>query len=189
MERFTKAIEKSIENENWYSALTLALTIPDICGRISYPEFEKKSEKRYVKWFDKYMLHHYEIKLPVMPDEYDVIAPEQKRTLISGGDCYALRCALLHEGRNDVTSQRARRAKVSKFEFAIEEELMTDCWYMDGVIIVNLKKFCHRVCEGVTAWNKEYENNTDVQDSIAEILTLDIKHNPIADRTTYLGKL
>ncbi len=35
MERFTRAIEKSIKSENWYAALTLALTIPDICGRLS----------------------------------------------------------------------------------------------------------------------------------------------------------
>ena len=38
MERFTNAVIKSLATENWYSALSLALTLPDICGKVEQPE-------------------------------------------------------------------------------------------------------------------------------------------------------
>ena len=34
MERFLNSIENSITNKNWYGALTLALSMPDICANI-----------------------------------------------------------------------------------------------------------------------------------------------------------
>ncbi len=77
MERIIKSIEKSVENKNWYSALVLALTLPDICGK--FEDKGKSSSKRYSEWFDKYL-----------GEEYD--------GYLSGNDCYALRCSFLHEG-------------------------------------------------------------------------------------------
>lgn len=35
---FTNAVKNSLEQENWYSALTLALTLPDICGKLENPD-------------------------------------------------------------------------------------------------------------------------------------------------------
>ena len=38
------------------------------------------------------------------------------RVLLSGSDCYALRCALSHQGSDDISTQRARDA-LNKFQF------------------------------------------------------------------------
>ena len=48
MRHFISAVNKSLENENWYAALFIALTLPDICGKIQYP-YLNSSEKRYVQ--------------------------------------------------------------------------------------------------------------------------------------------
>lgn len=160
MERFTRAIEKSIESENWYAALTLALTIPDICGQISYPELRGpfNSKKRYIKWFDRYMLHHYES--PFHGEEF---------TFMSGGDCYALRCALLHEGRDDITSQKARRDVLSKITFSTTGSHRC---HINGILILNLQAFCSEICQGVKSWNEDYQDSSDVQDAIKELLII-----------------
>lgn len=159
MERFTQSIEKSIESENWYSALTLSLTIPDICGRLSYPDLRTKSKDRYVKWFDTYLLHHYEF--PSFGDNF---------TFMSGGDCYALRCSLLHEGRDDVTGQGARRKEVlSKFAISTTG---THRGMIGDVLVLNLQKFCTEICQGVEVWSEDYKKDNKVQAAIAELLTI-----------------
>lgn len=158
MERFTQAIVTSIESENWYAALTLALTIPDICSRLSNPDLAQKSQKRYVKWFDEYILHHYE-------------SPFHGKgfTFMSGGDCYALRCALLHEGRDDITSQKARREVLSKIIFSTTGSHRCQ---INGVLILNLQAFCSEICQGVQSWNQDYKESSEVQGAIKELLTI-----------------
>ena len=158
MERFTRAIEKSIKSENWYAALTLALTIPDICGRLSNPELAKESKKRYVKWFDEYVLHHYES--PFHGEGF---------TFMSGEDCYALRCALLHEGRDDITSQKARREVLSKITFSTTGSHRC---HIEGVLILNLQAFCSEICQAVKSWNEDCKDSSDIQDAIKELLTI-----------------
>ena len=37
LELIINDVEKSLNNECLFSALALALTIPDVCGKISYP--------------------------------------------------------------------------------------------------------------------------------------------------------
>lgn len=158
MERFTQAINKSIESENWYAALILALTIPDICGRLSNPELAKESKKRYVKWFDEYVLHHYE-----RPSHGEGF------TFMSGGDCYALRCALLHEGRDDVTSQKARREVLSRIMFSTAK-----CHRIkvNDILVLNIQRFCEEICQGVQVWNENFKDDVNVQESIKKLLTI-----------------
>ncbi len=158
MERFTQAIDKSIETGNWYSALTLALTIPDICGRLSYPELARKSQKRYEKWFDEYVLHHY--KSPFHGEGF---------TFMSGGDCYALRCALLHEGRDDITSQKARRDVLSRIIFSTTGSHRL---HINGMLVLNLQAFCSEICQGVESWHEDYQDSSDVQNAIKELLKI-----------------
>jgi len=158
MERFTYAIKKSIDSENWYSALTLALTIPDICGRLSNPELAKKSQKRYEKWLNEYVLHHYES--PFHGEGF---------TFMSGGDCYALRCALLHEGRDDVTGQKARREVLSKITFSTTGSHRC---MINGVLVLNLQAFCNEICQGVQAWNEDFKDDSSVQEAVKELLVI-----------------
>jgi hypothetical protein len=75
-----KDIQKALKAEAHISALSLALTIPDICGEIAFPEIKKVSE-RYKKWYDKY-----------------IPFPKDFTLKFDGLKCYKLRCALLHSG-------------------------------------------------------------------------------------------
>ena len=43
-------IEMNIKDKRWQSALALALTIPDICGGIAYPDLVKRYRDGRIKY-------------------------------------------------------------------------------------------------------------------------------------------
>ena len=46
-------VNKALDAECYFSALSLVLTIPDICGKAEFPE--KGPTRRYIDWFDKHI--------------------------------------------------------------------------------------------------------------------------------------
>ena len=60
-------INEALSNNLYFAALSLALTLPDICGKAEYPE--KGSTSRYKLWYDEY-IGQYEKSPPIdgVPD-------------------------------------------------------------------------------------------------------------------------
>jgi len=113
MERFLNSIEMSISNENWYGALTLALSMPDICANITNPDMGSKA--RYINWYNKYMKEKYT----------SFVGPEKtEHIFLCAEDCYALRCSFLHEGGDNIENQRAREV-LNSFHFTIPRQGFT----------------------------------------------------------------
>lgn len=83
-------VEEALANKTYETALTLALTIPDIYGKISYPELGNRTKKRYVKWFQENVGEF----LGFTDDD----CPE-----FDGESCYRLRCKMLHEANSKLT--------------------------------------------------------------------------------------
>jgi len=106
MEKFIAALRQTIQDQNWHATLVVALTLPDICGRHAFPAITGGQE-RYTKWFDQYLSRNY-----VSRGGADGI----QHIFLSGRDCYALRCSLLHEGTSAISHQRARVA-LNNFHF------------------------------------------------------------------------
>lgn len=80
--RMIDEINIALNSRLYLTALTSALTLPDVCGKVEFPD--KKTGDRYKSWFTKYVTNGN----------------------ISAEDVYALRCSLLHEGNttpNDKT--------------------------------------------------------------------------------------
>ena len=46
MDKLIKEITNSLDNKNYLSALALTLTLPDICGKIAYPEIKGRGAVR-----------------------------------------------------------------------------------------------------------------------------------------------
>jgi len=119
------SLEKSINNEAWYPALATALTLPDICGAIDQPTVHGRP--RYITWFDANLsqlyssqagptmdindpLHAHLIKaIQQFEPDATMVDGRMTTTLLSGDDCYALRCAYLHSGSDDVGVQPASK--------------------------------------------------------------------------------
>lgn len=150
------SVEKAVAEKNWYAALALALALPDICGKLESPAIS--SQKRYVAWFDKYLLRTYTVNMS-----------GKTIVFLNGNDLYALRCSLLHEGSEDISEQRARQI-LDKFIFSIEEShrIMID----DSILILNVAKFCQEICESVDEWFNDVKNDSDIMDRINAMLII-----------------
>jgi hypothetical protein len=85
LKHFLQSLALSLKTQNHYSALSLALTIPDICGWVLDPNMGSKS--RCIAWLIKYVQHKY--TLPA-----NNLRPET--VFLNGSDFYALRCAYLN---------------------------------------------------------------------------------------------
>lgn len=97
-------VELNIVDRRWQSALALALTLPDICGGIAFPEIVKhyrdgrvmldrqKNPTRdvgtqYIRWFDEYA------------GDYFKLSQSDEKPYICGERCWQLRCEYLHQNK------------------------------------------------------------------------------------------
>jgi hypothetical protein len=158
MERFLASIARSITTKNWYAALSLALILPDICGWLEDPG--KGSKQRYTEWFDKYLQQKYKNAL-FGPD----IA------FLTGGDCYALRCSLLHEGADEISRQRAREV-ISRITFSTTGSNLIKV--DNEVVLLNVSAFCNKVCEAVRSWLADVGTNQAIKDRMKELISIKI---------------
>lgn len=138
---YINSIRQAITEKNGYCALALALALPDICGSIENPS-EQSSKKRFVDWYDQY----------IAPKFFEVFSEGVGDLLLSGADCYALRCSFLHNGSEDITSQRAKDV-LDKFYFVQPLENWSFNTHTRGrILIVQIDRFCHLVCDSVDSW-------------------------------------
>lgn len=106
-------IEKCLDNECFFAALALALTLPDTCGKAEYPN--AKNKERYINWFDKY-IGKYE-KIPRKSKQ------EPELPYLSGEIVYQLRCCLLHQSTPGIELDRIKEecCKVDHFLLTIDD--------------------------------------------------------------------
>ncbi len=161
MKQFTDAIRQSIANKNWYAALTSALVLPDVCGRLADPS--QVSSKRYPSWFDKWMGHHY--RSHIGPDR-------QLHVFLSGADCYALRCSLLHHGDADIRTQRAREA-LDDFHFITPHPgWYVHCNQSNNTLQLQVDVFALQMADAVDAWAESVRNDPSIQKRMAALLVI-----------------
>lgn len=157
--QFTASVRKSVGDENWYAAVGMALTLPDICGRLQSPG--QPSSKRYIAWCDTYLVPRY-----TMASGHLL----QPHIFLTGSDCYALRCAFLHEGRDDIIEQRAREA-IDSFAFLVPYgQSVFHCNSADGQLQLQADIFCLDMCEAVEQWLSDCRGDLDLESRIRNLM-------------------
>jgi len=150
-------VNKSLNAECYYSALTLALTFPDICGKAEYPQ-ERSTAKRYKDWYDDQI------------GRYEQCPCDQCRDMsmpyLSGEVVYSLRNFLLHQGTPNIDVSRIKDGnnKIDHFELAIESKNSFDIYGDSSSIYngdvrtyrVNIRRLCLILCYSTKAY---YEKN------------------------------
>lgn len=173
MNRFTDAIRKSVDSENWYAALFMALTLPDICARLS-SENNKTNGMKYAAWFDKYMSGKYSYFHPVL---------RQKIEFMNGDACYALRCAMLHQGEADLTGQRVKSV-LTTIHFTTTSG---HCNQVNGVLQLDVGSFCKDMCESVSTWFDEYKSDSNAFEKINSLLMIHLGQSSIFGGNVVFG--
>lgn len=144
-------INKALDNNCFFSALSLALTIPDICGKAEYPN--DNTTARYKKWYSEYV-GKYEIN----PEQNDKDMP-----YLSADIVYNLRNNFLHQGA-------PKTEKVDEFKLIVEDKkefnslIDMGCVHRDsnGICIteysVNVRRLCFIICANAKAYYNENKN-------------------------------
>ena len=165
-------IELNIDDRRWQSALALALTLPDICGGIAFPEIVKKYRDgrvrmdkqnnptrdvgaQYIKWFDTFA------------SDYFKMSPEDERPYICGERCWQLRCEYLHQNKgflNDENNEEVRfhlgvNCGTSICQFSGNRKQDSD-----KDIRIDIQEFCLRMCRAARNYyeNTRYEKDFDL---------------------------
>ena len=161
MERFTKSLRSSVKHQDWYVALSSALTLPDVCGRLIDPK--KHSGPRYKEWFDQWMAPSYTATLPGIGSH----------CFLSGGDCYALRCSYLHNGGTDITQQRARNA-LDDFHFIVPpgNGCSIHCNRINNKLQLQVDIFCLDVADAVDRWALSVKDNHEIQQRMRSLIAI-----------------
>ena len=177
MNRFIDAIKNCLENKNWYGALFIALAMPDICGNLIYPTLNPR--ERYMRWFNTYIAHFYKanvgadlssFKMPIP----DFIPNRISAIFLNSSDCYALRCALLHAGTDDITGQSVSEV-LQRFVFTTAN---AHCNLKNGKILqLNVTMFCEEIIKGVEIWSIDIKNDASIQNKINDLLTIRMDMN------------
>ena len=97
-------IRRSLKNKCYFSALSLALTMPDICGMAEFPN--KQVGERYVEWYDKYIGDY----MAYGKDDLGGNNP-----WLSGEVVYNLRNTFLHQGNPGIESDKVKE-EVNRFD-------------------------------------------------------------------------
>ncbi len=137
MNELGDSIEICLENKAFFGALFIALTIPDIC--VSIKEGKRGLGEKYIQWFNENM-------------------PTYASRGIPGKICWAFRCAALHQGTDDVTTQDEKYFKDVFDKFVVLTEKSSSHFgylggnYNKGVIqprkmIINIHTFCKDIIE------------------------------------------
>lgn len=149
------SIERSLQDGNWYSALVMTLIIPDILGKL---EGEPNSSTRYPAWFNKYLGKKYQ-------------------DFLSGNDCYALRCAYLHEGSENIETQKAKDV-LDRFVFVTGGphcNRFQNCHFGDpkydgkDFLQLSVGEFCQDMLEAAKQWLDDVSSNQEIQVNIREM--------------------
>jgi hypothetical protein len=159
MEHLLRSIRSSLATGNHHGALALALALPDICGWLREPA--AGSQARYVRWFDDFLATRYIFE----------IGPWRDRTVfLTGADLYALRCAYLHQGGDDISQQRAAEVlEVFNFTVSPGRGTVVHLQRTPTALQIQVDKFCGEIIEAVETFLVQAATNADLQARIATL--------------------
>ncbi|AIF51988.1 hypothetical protein [Pelosinus sp. UFO1] len=165
---FVDAVRKSINEQNWYAALALALALPDMCSKLESPNL-LNTGMRYKNWYNKYMLLKYTRKIG---------ANETTHVFLNADDFYALRCSYLHQGSQDITGQKARKI-LEDFNFVAPHGRGTiHLNKLNNTLQLQVDIFCEDICVAIERWiNDVLDNNDKIKERAELLLTIKCLEN------------
>lgn len=155
-----KEIEACLAAQYFRCAVGMALTLPDICGQVEYPD-EKHVGKRYVDWCNSYLLNQGFVTSSKSTDE-------STQPILPGDICYKLRCALLHSGNIDLNQRKNDHYPF--FELRISSAVDTGIFIEPYVVndqgetvrfTLDARHLCYVLCNAAKEYYRNHEPKSD----------------------------
>lgn len=151
---YVEDIKRSLENKCYFSALALALTLPDICGMAEYSD--EGVSTRYINWYDKYLGDD-------MSKGHDAMGVDNP--WLSGEVVYNLRNTYLHQGSPSIESSKVKEEANQLDQFTLVlgdgtviEEITINIAHGETIIrgvIVDITFLCDKLCEYALRYYQE----------------------------------
>lgn len=159
---------KALDNDMYIAALSMALTIPDICGKAEYPN--KQAGRRYIDWFEENI------------GKYEHPPFKEGRTrmpYLSGEVVYSLRNSMLHQGTPNIKKESINdeACKIDRFILVKQEKNKYDSYgdsaeYSErdmsldkhGVYrsyYMNIRRLCLIICATAEGYYKDNKEKFD----------------------------
>ena len=159
-------IRKALENGVYQAALSLTLTLPDICGQVENG-VPKGTRTTYIDWFDK---HIDAASFSLGPASFIITMQGQKYAEFDGAACYALRCRFLHNGSDDVENN-TYKPSIDKFELLTPDSLPRKgdghsyrFSATDVIARLDIKYLCEQICNAAEKFYDEWPDKADFND-------------------------
>jgi hypothetical protein len=134
-------IRASLEHKLYY--------LPDICGAIESKD-GAATARRYKHWFDRNIAPRYAVGTHL---------------IMTGEDCWAFRCRLLHQGRAQRLGRYSRVLFVEIPGFFMHRCAADDILYLD------LAAFCEDMIAGAETWLGQVEGTYDYESNAKHFMT------------------
>lgn len=157
IEHLVNEIERCLKNDLQIAALTMALTLPDTCGKVYRPKAH--NHERYISWYDDH----------VLASKSELIGDTSKKLLISGNVVYKLRCTMLHESNPTVVGTEENITQFSLIWCPVSRcsrvpierciELDENGAPQQQAISIDIVSLCQDICEAALLYyrkNKEH---------------------------------
>ncbi|HDZ2125475.1 TPA: hypothetical protein RRZ98_003708, partial [Klebsiella pneumoniae] len=168
MNQLLSSVEESLAKENWFGALFIAISLPDICGATE--NAVQGNGARYRDWFNRYLKprynpdNFYEYMLVTSPDSIQGTPPEtiaqwKQQPLavaFTAEDCWSLRNACLHEG---VDENRLRKFKITP---PTNVRLYMHMNSINGTLQLDVIELCRDIVSAVRQWIGDMQQKPDV---------------------------
>ncbi len=152
-------VRRALDAGAYQAAVALALSLPDICSQVEFPS-EDKVGVRYPQWCNKYIDLN-DAKVPIKDQDIDFSDNELNEDTI-----YALRCAVLHSGNDEVLAQKhgQKNLKITDFKLVTPDRNFGYRYGQSGTDVtceINVKYICDLICDAVEKYYNGYANKTD----------------------------
>jgi hypothetical protein len=156
LELALKEIDQAIEHRLYYLAVSVALSIPDICARLELPRGHEVKEKHYVAWIERYFL-----------------ALNDYPMFLKGIDLYQIRCGVLHQGAS--AGHRKLKTRYNHVFFCVlgaDGKGTTATVYKEGATSIELDsaRFCRDMIKTARAWYKAKKADPNVVSNLPDLV-------------------
>ena len=157
LQRLIDDMNNALSANCYFAALSIALMLPDICGKVAYPDC--KVGYRYKTWYDEFV-GKYEV-----PPTNESCPDDTKMSYLSGEVVYSLRNSFLHQGTPNIEPEKikAEENKIDNFFLVIGSKKKFDIYPdISGLgngktrtYRVNIRRLCIIIGESASAYYKE----------------------------------
>lgn len=148
---FLQEIESALRARLFYLAVTVTLTIPDLCAALEASDGRTNSAL-YKAWYDRHLA---------------------SLTQMSSDECYSLRCGVVHQGRMHIAGQSLQRVLFylpNRPGFSMHDNLLPS--NAGSALQLDAVTFCKDVISATRKWWDLAKENPVVQANIPDLVVL-----------------